>query len=119
MNLADFQNLPLHGGFLLLRVTVSDVPMVDAMGRLALAKTHIVGSTLEIELGCSMPDPDEISISLYHEVLEAAAVAAPSPPSSVWELNEAGFESAACDYHQRLGFATPDTLNQMLAEFGF
>ncbi len=119
MNLADFKNLPLHGGFLLLGVKVADGPMVDAIGRLALAKTHIVGSTLEIELGCSIPDPDEISISLYHEVLEAATVAALSPPRSVWDLNEAGFEAAAHDYHQRLGIATPDTLNQMLAEFGF
>jgi hypothetical protein len=119
MNLADFQNLRLHGGFLLLRVSVSAEPMVDAMGRLALAKTHIVGSTLEIELGCSMPDPNEISISLYHEVLEAATVAAASPPRSVWELNEADFEAAAREYHQRLGKATPHTINQMLAEFGF
>ena len=119
MNLAEFQNLPLHGGFRLLRVTVSEEPMVDAIGRLALAKTHVVGSTLEIEIACSMPDPDEISISLYHEVLEAATVAAPSPPASVWDLNEAGFELAARAYHQRLGMATPDTLNQMLADFGF
>jgi hypothetical protein len=56
---------------------------------------------------------------LYHEVLEAATVAALSPPRSVWELNEAGFESAAQEYHQRLGMATPESLNQMLAEFGF
>lgn len=119
MNLADFQNLPLHGGFLILRVTVTDEPMVDAMGRLALAKTSIVDATLEIELACSTRDPTEISISLYHEVLEAATVAALSPPRSVWELNEAGFESAAQEYHQRLGMATPGTLNQMLAEFGF
>ena len=119
MNLADFQNLPLHGGFLLLRVSLTDEPMVDAMGRLALAKTRIIGSTMEIELGCSMPDPHEISISLYHEVLEAATVAAALPPRSVWELNETGFETAAQAYHQRLGMASPRNLNQMLEEFGF
>ncbi len=119
MNLDAFQNLPLHGGFLLLRVSITDKPMVDAMGRLALATTHIVGATMKIDLGCSAPDTDEISISLYHEVLEAATVASPSPPPSVWELNEAGFEAAACDHHRRLGMASPGTLNQMLEEFGF
>lgn len=119
MNLADFQNLPLRGGFLLLSVTLDDEPMVDAMGRLALAKTTIIGCTMEIALGCSTPDPAEISISLYHEVLEAATVAALEPPESVWELNEAGFEAAAQDCHRRLGMASPANLNQMLEEFGF
>jgi hypothetical protein len=45
MNLDAFQQLPLRGGFLLLRVTMTSEPMVDAMGRLALAKTSIVGFT--------------------------------------------------------------------------
>lgn len=107
------------GGFLLLRVTMTSEPMVDAMGRLALAKTTIVGSTLEIELSCSVPDPNEISISLYHEVLEAAAVAAANAPPAVCELNEAGFEAAARECHHRLGMVTPSKLNQMLEEFGF
>ncbi len=119
MNLEDFTQLPLRGGFLLLRVSMTDSPMVDAMGRLAVARTTIIGSTLEIEIGCSAPDPNDISISLYHEVLEAAAVASPRPPQSVCELNEAGFEAAAHDCHQRLGMAAPITINQMLEEFGF
>jgi hypothetical protein len=119
MNLDDFIQLPLRGGFLLLKVSLTDNPMVDALGRLAVARTIIIGSTLEIEIGCSAPDPNEISISLYHEVLEAAAVAAPRPPSAVCELNEAGFEAAAQDCHRRLGMASPRTINQMLEEFGF
>ena len=89
------------------------------MGRQALAKTHIIGATMEIELVSLALDPDELSISLYHEVLEAAAVASPSPPPSVWDLNEAGFEASAQEYHRRLGMASPNTLNQMLEEFGF
>ena len=93
--------------------------MVDAMGRVALARTIIVGITLEIELGASNPDPAEISISIYLEVLEAAALAAVHPPASVCELNEAGFEAAAQSCHLRLGMATPTSLNRMLGEFGF
>jgi hypothetical protein len=94
-------------------------PMVDAMGRLALARTSIVGSTLEIELGSSYPDPHEISISIYHEVLEAATLAAAHAPGAVCQLNEAGFEAAARECHGRLGMVSPANLNQMLEEFGF
>ncbi len=115
MNLDEFVQLPLRGGFLLLKVSMTD----NAMGRLAVARTIIIGSTLEIEIGCSAPDPNDISVSLYHEVLEAAAVAANRPPPAVCELNEAGFEAAAHDCHRRLGMATPTTINQMLEEFGF
>jgi len=119
MNLDDFQYLPLHGGFLLLKVNVAREPMTDAMGRPAHARTTIVGTNLEIVLGDSHDDPAELSISLYHEVLEAAAVAALRPPPAVCELNEAGFEAAALDCHRRMGLATPANLNQMLADFGF
>jgi hypothetical protein len=62
---------------------------------------------------------DEQSISLYHEILEAATVAAHNPLESVLEFNEAEFERAAGSLHARLGRATPERLNQMLAEFGF
>lgn len=65
------------------------------------------------------PDPEQISISIYHEVLEAAAVAAQHPPVAVSNLNEAGFEAAARSAQKRLGMATPDNLNQLLADFGF
>ena len=119
MKFEDFDQLPLRGGFLLLRVSITPEPMVDAIGRLAVATTVIIGHTMEITLGSSNPDPTEISVSLYHEVLEAAAVAASHPPEAVCELNEAGFEAAAKNCHDRLGMASPASLNQMLEEFGF
>jgi hypothetical protein len=119
MSLDEFQYLPLRGGFLLVRVVVVSAPMADALGRRALARTTIIGNNLEIELADSSGGEDGISVSLYHEVLEAATVAALHPPAAVCELNEAGFETAALDCHRRLGPATPISLNQMLAEFGF
>ncbi len=111
--------LPLRGGFLLVRVVLASGPMTDVLGRVALARTTITGSNLEIELAGASAEAAEFSISLYHEVLEAAAVAALHPPPAVCDLNEAGFEAAALDCHQRLGPASPEFLNQMLAEFGF
>lgn len=76
MNLEDFEFLSLRGGFLLQEITVQETPMFDAMGRPALAKTSIIGTNLRIELAASTPDSEQISISIYHEVLEATAVAA-------------------------------------------
>lgn len=98
---------------------MAEQAMTDAIGRLALARTIIIGNEFEIELGPSNPDPQEISISLYHEVLEAAAVATELPPECVVEMNEEGFESAARSYHLKLGMADPQKLNQMLEDFGF
>jgi len=60
-----------------------------------------------------------LSISLYHEILEAATVAAEQPPDKVLNLNEGDFEQAAQSAHARFGTASPDTLNQLLEEFGF
>jgi hypothetical protein len=64
-------------------------------------------------------DERELSISLYHEILEAATVAHPAPPKSVHEFNEGDFEKAAIAWHERHGMATPEHLNEMLAQFGF
>lgn len=89
-----------------MRVVLASGPMTDALGRVALARTTITGSNLEIELAGTSAEAAEFSISLYHEVLEAAAVAALHPPPAVCELNEAGFEAAALDCHQRLGPAS-------------
>lgn len=118
VELDPFANLSLRGGFLLEGVRVAVVPMTDAVGRPALARTEIVGHRLNIELAAGLPAA-EISVSLYHEVLEAAAVATSHPPAAVMELNEAGFEAAARRMHADLGTATPVTLNRMLELFDF
>ncbi len=62
---------------------------------------------------------EETSISLYHEVLEAATVAAAIPPPALTMFNEADFERAARDAQTQLGLATPESLDHMLQSFGF
>ena len=96
-----------------------DEPMVDAMGRAALAKTVVVGVNFEIVLCAKFSGDEEASVSIYHEVLEGAAVAAPIPPKEVCEMNEADFESAARKSHFLYGTANPTSLNEMLESFGF
>ena len=84
--LARLTGYQLHGGFRIVRVSVTDQPLLDAIGREAVARTVIIGSSFEIEL--ARLSDDELSISLYHEVLEAATVAAATPPASVAAYNE-------------------------------
>lgn len=81
MDLDQFNNLPLRGGLVLVSITVEHEPMTDAMNRVALARTTIIGNEIRIELAASHAGGDEFSVSLYHEVLEAAAVASAAPLS--------------------------------------
>ena len=119
MSLEAFEYQPLRGGFLLIKITINSEPMHDALGRIALARAPIVGANITIDLASSASSSDEVSISIYHEVLEAATVAAANPPPAVCELNEAGFETAAKHAHATYGPATPASLNRMLEFFGF
>jgi hypothetical protein len=115
---AQFQGLRLHGGFVLEEVQVVGGSFVDAVGRQAVALTKIVGRRFCVQMSAEQSE-SELSISLYHEVLEAATVASPLPPIRVIEFNEGDFERAARAAHERLGPASPSSLNRMLRLFGF
>ena len=118
LDLAPFQNLALRGGFLLAEVQLTAQPLLDPSERAATAQTVIRGQRFHIFLRADL-DARELSVSLYHEVLEAATVAAERPPDAVLEFNEGHFEQAAQAAHERLGIASPRNLNQLLADFGF
>ena len=118
LDLAAMQNLPLRGGFLIVETRLTSQFLLDPLGRPATAQTVIRGSRFHISLRNDLTE-DELSISLYHEILEAATVAADSPPEPVLDFNEGDFERVARSCHARLGVATPGHINQMLAEFGF
>jgi hypothetical protein len=118
LDLAPFQNLPLRGGFTLVEAHLSAVALLDPLERPATAQTIIRGLRFHILLRAGLNDRD-MSVSLYHEVLEAATLAAEDPPDVVAEYNEGAFETAAQAAHTKLGPASPQTLNEMLVEFGF
>lgn len=118
MDLTQFDYLELLGGFLVLSVKASEEPMIDAIGREALASTSIIGREFEITLSSGLTG-EELSVTLYHEVLEAAAVASDDPPESLVEFNEADFDAAAYAAHAKFGPASPATLNHMLRFHGF
>lgn len=118
MEASLYKDVRLCGGFIIVSVEFTDDPIVDAIGREATAKTGIVGMRFEITIRRSA-DERELSVSLYHEVLEAATVASFDPPESVVDFNEGDFEQTAQRMHQTLGAATPANLNLMLQAHGF
>jgi hypothetical protein len=113
-----FANVSLPGGFTILRVEISVEPLVDGLGRDAVARTRITRNNFEITARSGLSD-DEFSVTLYHEVLEAASVASASPPASVMDFNEGDFEAAAYSAHDQFGTASPQNLNRMLQSYGF
>jgi hypothetical protein len=118
IDLSSFETKTLVGGFVLSDVRLSNKRMVDAIGREAVAQTSVNGNFFHIVVWAGL-DEHELSVTLYHETLEAAAVASASPPASVIEFNEGDFERAAHEMHARFGPVTPEKLSQMLRYFGF
>jgi hypothetical protein len=92
--------------------------LTDALGREAVAQTVISGKEFHMTIRHGLDDR-ELSITLYHEVLEAATVAALEPPESVVDFNEGDFECVAHEMHTTLGTATAATLSGMLQSLGF
>jgi hypothetical protein len=114
----SFENIPLRGGFTIVRIELASDALIDALGREAIARTRIVGRKFEIAIKSDLTE-EEQSVTLYHEILEAATVASPNPPSAVIHFNEGDFERAAYSAHEQLGVASVENLNRMLKSYGF
>jgi len=118
INTSSFLNQRLGGVFLIAEIELTGERLEDALGREAIAQTRIVGREFRLVIRSGLPDAG-LSITLYHEILEAATVASLHPPESVCDLNEAGFESAARQAQQTWGDASVENLNRMLQFYGF
>ncbi len=114
----SFENVMLRGGFTIVRVEIIAEPLVDALGREAIARTRITGRSLEITVRSNLSD-EEYSVTLYHEILEAVTVASANPPASVIDFNEGDFDRAAYSAHKQLGAVSAENLNRMLQSYGF
>ena len=118
IDLKQFKNLRLHGGFVIKDLKLTDDPIVDAIGREAIAQTSAIVREFRLLIRSRMSE-EELSITLYHEILEAASVAVTNPPNTVIDFNEADFELAAQNAHKRWGDASPANLNLLLQFHGF
>ncbi len=115
---ATFKNTRLRGGFVIVSIEFSEEPMLDALGREAVAKTGIIGMRFDLLIRAGL-DERELSVTLCHEILEAAAVASAGAPASLMDFNEADFERTAYAMRDELGEASPENLNRMLQLHGF
>jgi hypothetical protein len=118
MNMERFKNARLSGGFVIAAIEFTDIPFVDAIGREAIAKTGIVGTTFDVMIRSGL-DERELSVTVYHEILEAASVASLEPPEQLIDFIEEDFERSAYTMHDRFGEASPENLNRMLQLYGF
>ena len=118
VDLNSFRDLLLPQGFRLLRIELVADPMLDAIGRPALAKATIENRTIAIQLAAGQTS-EEMSVSIYHEVLEAMTIGVPFPPSAVRDFTEAAFEQAAKRAHRQHGLASKASVITFLYEHGF
>ena len=118
IDIGQFKNLQLHGGFIIQEIELTSGPIMDAIGREAIAQTSVFARNFRLLIRSGL-SAEELSITLYHEILEAASVAVSNPPPTVMDFNEADFERAAQDAHKRWGNASPANLNLLLQFHGF
>jgi hypothetical protein len=118
IDLGQFENRWLHGGFVVRTIELTDARIEDPLGREATAQTQVVASEFRLLLRSGLSD-EELSVTLYHEILEAACVAVADPPVALIDFNEADFERAARKSHARWGNASLMNLNLMLQFYGF
>ncbi len=118
IDINQFKNLRLQGGFIITDIELRDDPIVDAIGREAIAQTQTIAGRFRLFIRSGLSE-EELSITLYHEVLEAASVATSNPPASVMDFKEADFERAAHDAQKRWGNASPANLDLLLQFHGF
>jgi len=118
IDLRQFKNLRLHGGFIIKNIELTDEPIMDAIGREAVAQTSAIAREFRLLIRAGLSG-EELSITLYHEILEAASVAIEISPAGVIDFNEADFERSAHEAHGRWGNASPASLNLLLQFHGF
>jgi hypothetical protein len=118
IDLKVFQNLRITPGLIIVHIELTSDPLVDAIGREAIARTAISGRELHLSIRSDLTD-EELSVTLYHEILEAMTVASDNPPEGVRMFNEGDFERAAYRAHEKLGEASPENIHRMLQSYGF
>jgi hypothetical protein len=116
--LHEFVGGQVRGGFTIVRLETGVAQLIDALGREAIARTYIVGREFSITIRAGLSE-EELSVTIYHEILEAATVAASDPPASVRNYNEGDFENAAYQAHEKFGEASRENVDRMLQFHGF
>jgi hypothetical protein len=118
-DLGSFSNAPLVGGYSIESITVVEGKLGTGGASLGQTTIHPIRSgkmTIQLAPGQSAV---EQSVSIYHEVLEAAALDAKNPPMMLLDLSEAEFDMLAYMAYEQFGTATVENLNRLLHAVGF
>src|SRR5205809_6207925 len=118
IDLSALQNLRLRGDFTIVRLELTNEPIADAIGREARARTRIVGRGFDLLIRAGLSQL-ELSVTLYHEILEAAKAVIENPPATFRELNEGDFDRAAYQSHGQVGAGSPQKLDWLSQLYGF
>jgi hypothetical protein len=114
----EFAGAKIRGGCEIVRVEVAENPLIDPVGREAIARTYIIAKQFFVTIRPDLSE-EEISVTIYHEILEAATIASIDPPEAVRSFNEGDFERAGYRAHEQWGLASPENLDRMLQFYGF
>src|SRR5437667_12571863 len=118
IDLSAVQTLRLRGDFKIIRLELTDEPIADAIGREARARTRIVGRGFDLLIRAGLSQR-ELSVTLYHEILEAAKSAVENPPAAIREMNEGDCDRPAYQAHEQVGAVSPQSLDRKLQLYGF
>ncbi len=61
IDLSSFENLQLRGGFRIVRLEITSEPLIDAIGRQAIARTTIIGHEFNIMIRGGLTE-EELSV---------------------------------------------------------
>ena len=69
IDINQFKNFRLQGGFIITDIELTDDPIVDAIGREAIAQTQTIAGRFRLFIRSGLSE-EELSITLYHEILK-------------------------------------------------
>ncbi len=118
-DLGSFSNAPLRGGHSIESITVAEGKLGTggaSLGQTTIQPIRSGKMTIQLAPGQSA---SEQSVSIYHEVLEAAALDAKNPPMMLLDLSESEFDMLAYMAQEQFGTATVENLNKLLQAVGF
>jgi hypothetical protein len=117
-DLESFRGARLRGGFGIESITIAKGRLGDRGASLGQTSMDVGTGMMAIRIA---PDqsPFEQSVTIYHEVLEATALQARTPPAMVLDLSEEEFDLLAYMAQEQFGTATVENLDRLLEALGY
>jgi hypothetical protein len=118
-NLGSYQNQKVADNASIKSVAISPTPVTDYAGKPVFAKTSMTAGGMTITLTPGM-NPQDQSVTMYHEVAEAVALEQPEAnlPMFLQNLSDNDYTVLGELAFEQYGPATPDNISRLLREIG-